>query len=331
MSQLDSIGVAKQSAFGTKQTTMEYFADVESATVGGTPTHIENQTTVGYYYPIPLDMGLQVWNVGLNLIPRAASFPRVLSGFFGGPTTTSITSGYQHAYDPVAASGLVYHSVLINRHDPVILSKSAITDLAYDCAGSQLTVSGKAGDFIKAVANYVGANNDSTQSEPSATLDATERFNWSQAKLYATINGGSESEIKVNAFEWLYDTKIETDHVVLGSTSLASIPRGLQESQLKFTLTEEDASEFLDWYRYALKTSSRDSIAFRLAVQGSLITGSYYTGFELKGYNGEVIDAPANVDAKSRLRQVEVTVRFNYDSTDSKFVDATAWNDVTSY
>lgn len=327
--QKDSIGIAKQSAFGTKQTTMEYFYDVESATVSGNPAQIENTTTVGYSFPIALDMGEQKFGLGLNVIPRAASFPRLLSSFFGAPVTTTVdTTAKKHFFDTVAQSALLYHTVKINRVDPA----TAITDLCFDGAGDTLVVSGKSGDFIKATANLTCGQNDNTQAVGSVTLDATERFKWYQAQLFANINGGGENAVKINSFEWTYQNNLEDDHFVMGSQTLAALPRSIPTSQLKFTMTEEDATTFLTWYKRALAVTSRDSIIFRLQVQGSLAgSTNVFTGFEIKGWNGEIIDAPANVDSKSRLRSIDLTARFDYDSTDTKFVDFTCYNHVTSY
>jgi hypothetical protein len=178
----------------------------------------------------------------------------------------------------------------------------------------------------------IGANYDDTLSAPSVTLDATERFKWSQAKMYASINGGGEAEVKINAFDWTYNTNLEDDHFVMGATHVAALPVGDQSSALKLTVTEESASTLLSWYRMALKTSGRDSVVFRLAVQGSLIGATTQTaGFEIKGYFGEIIDAPAQIDAKNRLRQVDLGVRFNYATASSKFVDFTCYNVVTAY
>lgn len=331
MSKIDSIGIAKQSAFGTKQTTMEYYYDVEGASIDGNPDTIDNITTVGYKFSNPLDMGKQLYKVELDVIPRAASFPRLLSSFYGAPTTSTVdTSAKQHIFEPVTASSLVYSSILMTRKD----QPSAIVDLPYDCAGSTLTVSGKTNDFVKVKAQMVAANNDNTRTAPSVTLDATERYKWSQAKLYANINGGGENQIKVNAFEFTYNTALEDDHLIMGQSSVASLPVGSEQTaQIKFTLTEEDASTLLSWYRYPLKTTSRDSIVFRLSITGNTLVGAstQYTGFDIKLWNCEIIDAPAKIDPKNRLRQIDIVARANYDTVNSKFVTTTCWNAVASY
>jgi hypothetical protein len=334
MAQKDSVAFAKQSAFGTKQTTMEYYADVDTATIDGNPAQLDNVTTVGYRYSNPLDMGEQVYKVGLNFIPRVASLPRILSSFFGAPTTSTVdTSAKKHLFDPVAASALVYHSVLFNRHDPAIVNGTAITDLPYDLAGDVLTISAKTGDFVRASAQFKAGQNDNGRSEPSVTLDTTDRFKWNQAVLYANVNGGGEAAVKVSNFEFTYNTNLEDDHFIMGQSQLASLPVGTQAAGLKFTAAEEDSKALADWYRYALKTSSRDSIALRLLVTGSTLVGAttQYTGLEVKLWNSEIIDAPLGIDAKTRSRGIDVSARANYDTGNTKFVTATVWNSVASY
>jgi hypothetical protein len=67
-------------------------------------------------------------------------------------------------------------------------------------------------------------------------------------------------------------------------------------------------------------------------VLGSLVGAvTQKAGFEFKIWNAEVMDSPANVDAKTRLRTIEVTNRCNYDAVNTKFVTATCWNLVASY
>jgi len=331
MSQRDSIGIAKQTAFGTKQATPEYYLDAESATVDGAPDLMAIDSTVGYSYPQPLEAGTQTYKVTLNVLPRAASLPRLLSAYLGAPTTTTVdVSAKQHAFDPVAAAGVApYLSALVSRVDPV----TDINDLLYDLRGSKFTISTKSGEMVKASFDFLGANNDNTQSTPTPTLDATERFKWHQMKLYANIAGAGEAEIKVNSMEFNYDTLIEDDHYILGSQSLASIPIGTaQAAGLKFTLTEEDASSFSSWYRRALLSSSRPSIVYRIACLGSLVGATtQQAGFEIKMWNSEVLTAPADIDAKTRMRQIEITNRADYDKTNAKFVTINAWNTVATY
>jgi hypothetical protein len=331
MSQLDSIGIAKQVAFGTKQTTAEYYMDVEGATVDGKPEFLDIPTTVGYKFPKPLDTGTQTYKVGLDMIPRVASFPRVLSAFWGASTPTTVdTSAKKHSFDPVAASALIYHSIRMSRVD----AATDIIDLPYDCAGNTLSISATVGDFLKAKASMLAANNDATLAAPTVTLDATSRLKWHNVKLYANADAGGEAEIKCNAFEWVYNTGLEDDHFVLGQQSLAALPVGFQTSELKFTLTEEDATAFVTWYRRVLALTSRSSIVFRLdgTVGTTLIGAATQTlGLAMKGWNAEIIDAPADIDAKTRMRQIEITARMNYDTVNSKFVTADVYNLVASY
>jgi len=129
----------------------------------------------------------------LKGVVRPTSFPRLLSAYFGAPTTsTPEGTAKKHLF---GAGTPVPHSVLVNRTDP----SSAITDLLYDMVGNDLTISCEANGFVSFEAGLLGLNNDNTQSEPTVTLDSSTRFTFDQAKVYASINGAAEVEFKVSS------------------------------------------------------------------------------------------------------------------------------------
>ncbi len=330
MSQLDTVGLAKQTGFGSAASASTYFLDAESVSIDGVPDLIQPVSTIGYKWPQPTEAGTQVWKVGMDVLPRAASTPLIFDAFFGDPTTTTVdTTGKQHAFDVVAAAGAVdYMTGWFTRADPT----TAIVDKISDMRGQTFTCSVTKGDFVKMNATFLGANRAAV-SAPTPTLDATERFKWHQAKLYANIAGAGELELKVSDCTFTYDTQAEDDHMVLGSASLASIPIGTAPTAtLDFTLEEEDGDHFKNWYDRAILSSSRPSIVYRLNISGSLVGAvTAKAGFEFKLWNAEVLNAPANIDAGSRMRNMQISNKCNIDLVNSKFVTVTGTNIVASY
>ncbi len=330
MSQLDTIGIAKQSAFNSAASASDYFLDAESVTVDGKPDRLQPVSTIGYQFPQPTDPGTQTWKVNMDLLPRAASTPKVFQLFFGDPTTTTVdTTAKKHAFDPVAVGGAVkYGTAFVSRVDPATDLVEKISDLR----GQTLTMSVAKGDYVKLSASFLGATR-TTVGLPTPTLDGTERFTWDDVKVYANVNGGGEAEIKVSDCTFTYDTQAEDDHMVLGSANLASIPIGTsQTATFDFTLEEEDASAFATWYGYAVANSSRASIVYRVVVAGSLVgAATQKAGWELKIWNAEVLDAPMNINAANRLRNVAISNKCNIDIANSKFVTVDAYNIVASY
>ena len=57
MARSDSVGLAKQTALGTKQTTMEFFVPVESADVSNAVETLEAEETIGNRFPSGIDYG----------------------------------------------------------------------------------------------------------------------------------------------------------------------------------------------------------------------------------------------------------------------------------
>lgn len=82
----------------------------------------------------------------------------------------------------------------MNRTDPV---NGAITDLVYDALGNELTIGVEANGFASYEASLLGLNNDNARPEPTVTLDTSTRFTFDTAKVYISVNGGAEEEIKV--------------------------------------------------------------------------------------------------------------------------------------
>lgn len=318
----DSVGIAKQAAVGTKQTTMEYFVPVESATVG---LNRETQTveeSVGHRYPTDLDYGTQHWEGSLTGKPRYSSFGRVLSGFFGAPTTT--TTAFAGAKLHTFATGTLpqVHSILVNRTDP----SPAITDLIYDAYGNGLTLTAAVNDWLSMEAGYIAKSNDDTQSEPTVTLDTSPRINFDELTAAFVVNGGSSNPLTISNFSLSYSNNYETDNFVLGSRNLYALNEGNATADVSFTVK----SGLADEYRRAL-LADPDNVKIVLTGTGALIGGGVNYSMVLTVFKCQYISAPANVSAADRLTGIEVSARAAYDTSTSKFIDIALTNTVTAY
>lgn len=323
MSRVDSVGLAKQAAAGSKQTTMEYYVPVETATFNSNHETESVEESVGHRFPTDIDMGTEYFTVGMTGKARAGSFPRVLSGYFGAPTTTAPTAGVKlHTFDPATATSTVPHSILVTRKDPA----TPIVDLPYDAYGNTLSMSVGVNDWLSFDSSWVAISNDDSQSAPSVTLDSTPRFNFDECKAYITVNGGSETEVAVSGWSMNYSNNYATDNFVLGQRSLYSLTEGNATAEFTFTVKED-----LDGhYRRAL-LASPDNVKLRLTAIGSVISGAYNYQFEAIAYKLNYLSAPANVSAADTLTGVEVTARAAYDTGSSKFVTVSVQNTVTAY
>lgn len=318
----DSVGIAKQTVVGTKVTTPEYYVPVESATFESNHEIQTVEESVGHRFPTDMDVGTEFFGVTMAGKARAGSFPRILSGFLGAPTTSTPGTGVKlHTFTPVSAAP-VPHSLKVSRVDP----STPIIDLAYDAYGNQLTTSVAVNDWLSFDANWVAAANDDTQTAPTVTLDTTPRFNFDECKAYISVNGGSESEVKVANWSMTYSNNFETDNFVLGQRNLYALNSGNASAEFSFTIKEALNTH----YRRALMATP-DNIKLRLTATGSIIASALPFQFEVIAYKLNYLSAPAAVSATDRLTGIEVTARAAYDTSTSKFVEVSVQNAVTSY
>lgn len=327
MSRLDSVGIARQAAKGTANTTMGYFPPVESATRPQQKESMEIEETMGHRFPSRLDYGTRYWESAWSGRARMASFPRILSGFLGAPITSQPNAGasptvYAHRFDPAAASGVEWMSLLLNGTDPSV----AITDLLYDARGNELTVSVEPNGYLRFEAGWVALENDDSRPEPVVNRDTSPSFAFDQASVFISANGGAEEELIVGSFSSTYSNNLVTDQAVLGSRSLFDLPLGNASCELSF-MPRTDLSEH---YRRAL-LDDPDSVKLRLLVQGPIIEDALRFEFEQTFYLVEYLDAPADISAGDNLVGVEVTGRAAYSDADSKFVEFRVQNNVASY
>lgn len=324
MSRVDSVGMAKQAAFGTKQTTMEYFVPVESADPNLNRETMEVEETVGHRFPTDIDYGTEFWEASMSGKARLSSLPRMLSGFMGAPTTsaTAEATAKQHLFNPVAASSIVPHSILFNRSDP----STAITDLLWDAYGNSLSLGVAVNEFLNFEATYVGKSNDDARPEPTVTLDTSPRVNFDEVTAFISVNGAAEVAAPLSSFSLNYSNNFETDNFVLGARTLYALNEGNASADVSFTVKDTLSTH----YRRALLADPAN-VKIRLLGTGALIgTGISYV-FEVTVYRCHYLTAPAAISAAERLTGIEVSARAAYDTTASKFVDVRVINTVASY
>lgn len=196
----------------------------------------------------------------------------MLSAFLGAPTTsTPEGTARLHTFNPAAAGKEpVLHSLLVNRTDP---ANGAITDLIYDCMGNQLTLNVEANDYVRFEAGFIGLNNDDARPEPTVTADSSSRFTFDIAKVYMSVNGGAEEEIKVQNWSMTYSNNVDSDFVVLGSRNPYNIKEGNATAEFTFTPIDTTADTLVSHYRRAL-LNDPDSVKLRMVAEGDIISGA---------------------------------------------------------
>lgn len=325
MSRLDSAGIGRQVAAGTKKTVMDYFFPVESADPGISREELTKEETTGHKFPTDLEYGSRFFEVGATGGARLASLPRLLAGFFGDPTTTVPGGGVtskKHAFDPVGKV-LQPHSILVNRTDP----SPAITDLFWDAIGSELTLGVEGNGFLDFDATWIAKEVDRTQGEPSPTFDMTQRFPFHTVTAFVSINGAAEVAIALSSFELSYNNNVDTDQVVLGSRSLYKVKEGNVDADVTFTTKDALQAHYLR----AMLDATPDNVKIRLLATGAIIEAAIPASVEIIVYRCQYTDAPAGIDAGDTLDEIEVSARAAYDVTASKFVDVNVTNAVASY
>lgn len=327
MSRVDAVGLAKQTAVGTKNTTVEYWTPVESADMNDNPEFYSIEETIGNRFPTDEEVGVRFFEAPLALAPRAASFPRVLSAFFGAPTTTALTDAgaKKHLFDPVGKV-LVPHSVFLHRADP----SPKISDLVWDAFGNEISFSAEPNDFLRASASFVGRDLDDTVSvAPSITSDLTRRWTFDECKVFLSVDGGAESQEQVSAWGLTYQNNLQTDLAVLGSKRLWRIDTGNVTGELTFTPVGSPTS-LSAHYRRVL-ADPRNNVKVRMLAQGSLIGTVDRFEVEVIAYRTRYREGVPPVSAADTLKQLPVTLSIAYDSAATKCVDVAVKNSVASY
>jgi hypothetical protein len=327
MSRVDIVGLAKQSAMGTKQTTMEYFPPEVSMDVNQQRDTLTLEETLGSRFPSGLDYGSRFFELAMQGALRPSSLPRVKSGFLGAPVTTAGISGdagsYTHVFDPTLGAAIVPHSIFAVRKDPT----PAIVDLFFDAVGNTFDETYAPNAYVTGAWNWIALDLDDTQSAPSATRDTSPRWKFDQVVVYINLNGAGEAAVKCAAASISYNNNIDTDEAILGSRKLYAAPVGNADCTISFSPREALNS----YYREALKADPTTS-SMRIVATGPAIgTTTKFQTVETDVAAFEITDAPAPISGADVLKMVQVSGRAKLDDVTGKFVTQKIINDVASY
>lgn len=332
MARSDSLGVAPQKLWGTAVDTMEYFPPVESVDVSHNSETIEVDETMGNRFPNRIEKGTRYGELQISAAVRATSFPRLLSGLIGEPTTTqpngtTAPTVYEHVFDPAGSKDTpVPLSLLVDRADP----SPGITDLFYDALINELQLSLEPNGLLMAEATAVAMNVDEGVTPPTPTTDTSKRFPFHTATVYLTVdvdaNTPTEVAIPVSNWSITYSNNIPTDAFVLGQRTLYSLDLDNATCEVSFTpRTDLEAH-----HRRALATYPTGN-RLRLVAEGPVIDGGFAYTVEVDVALFEYTEAPANVNAGERLNTIEVSGRAAFDPDTTKFVTFSVINTITGY
>lgn len=321
----DSFGLAKQTVYGTKVTVMEQFPPVEAVDVKDVSENIQADETTGTRFPQRMEKGVKGYEITAKGNLRPSSAPKILAGFLGAPTKTNPylaqAAAYSYLFDPVSADP-VLHSLLATMKDPV---PTAIVGLFFDAIGSTLTLRADPSDFLSFEAGYFAADVDLTQAVPTPTLDTTKRFTFDQVHVFASINGAGEVEIPSAAWQIAYSNAEDRNGKILGQRKLYDLYAGDAACEVQFT-----PKTGLDVHFARALMDDPDSVKLRMTATGATIAGAVNFLVEVIVYLAEYIEAPAGIQASSRLNAVPVKARAAYDTASGKFVTVQVVNAINN-
>lgn len=320
MSRRDAVGIAKQSAFGTKTTTMAFWPPVMSEDIAIERETIEAEETLGTRGRSDIVLGGKVYKGGIKGLVRPSSFPMFLSALMGPATSASLggsPTAYSHTFDPIAATAPRYLSVLTHNADIT----PAVTDLYYDGVCTEMGVSVEANGYMEFDSKWVFANLDESQSSPTVTRETLAGFTFKDITAQLSVNGGALAPIKLKSFDITFKQETTDDDFVLGSTAVASLPVGNFDADVKFVTTDTISTH----YRRMLAAS--DYVRVKLTAEGATISGANKYTVEFDFPFVRYTDAPVDIDAGDTLSTVEITGMAIVDPSTSKLVTAKVIND----
>lgn len=324
MGQNDAVGLAKQTDFATKKTTMDFWLPLTAENIGCNREELAIDETLGTRAPSDRVLGGKMYEGSMGGAVRPAGFGLLCAGAFGAPTTTTLTTGaYQHVYNPHAAGRVPLPlSVFTYNADPT----TTIRDLFWGCYVNELEVKCEANGYMTFTAGIVGAQLDDTQSAPTATMDSTSKFPFDQLTATIAVNGGAAGAINLANFRLKWLNNMEPAPFVLGSTAVSSFTPGNVGIELDF----ETIDTLSTHYRRAL-LDTQDAVAVVVKAEGATIASTYkYTvQFDLK--KARYVSAPIDIDAGSTLTKVAVQAKGVYDDSSSKSLETTIKNATASY
>jgi hypothetical protein len=258
------------------------------------------------------------------MAPRFASLGRWLSLWHGLPTTTTpdVTNAPTARNHLFGSNAPKEHSIYVVRKD----MSPAIIDLFWDALGDEYTISIEPNGFLMLEGKAIARANDDTQADPSATLDNSARIVFDQVKVYLSVDGAGEVEVKCRDWSATFSNNIDTDEGVLGARELYTLKEANTSCEVAFTPKESLSTH----YRRALQ-SDPAKVKVRMEALGATIGGTTKYKLEHITYACEYLEAPIPVQASERQKSVEIKARARYDESVSKFVEQNLVNVVTTY
>lgn len=324
MSRIDYVGLAAQpDGLGVPVTEMEYFPPQTEFTPARNAENLELEETLGDRFPQELDPGTEFFEASWAGAVHMASFPRVASGCFGPPTTgAAVGDIYPHVFDPTGADPLL-HSLVHVRKDPV----PEILDSLSDALLNTLSMNVDVNTYLTWAGQWIAITRDPDAETPDVVRDNSKRPTFKHARVYISIDGGIEAELKVGKWGFEYTNSLVSDPGevgILGSAHLDDLPVG--NAGCTVTWNVRDKTLLSDYYYRAFQAEP-ESIAIRMTA----IRPTTLELVEFKVFACHEIEAPAPGSATNVLRGIDITARAHKDPESGKFVELTVGNTVASY
>ena len=330
MSRKDYIGIAPQAAFGTAATEWAYFPPVTSADIGPSQELMEIDETTGTRFPDGLEVGKQDVARSVEGAARSASFGLILASFFGAPTTTQPDVGghptvYQHTYD-VVANDPVWLSIIAGNQDPA----TAILRSMQDCIGDTLAFDVAPGDYLMFKADFLGTVANLAPVAPTVSFDTSKKWAFHQITAELAAAAATYATVALGSLGIAFGNGLDGDNYKLGSRTRYDIDLGNGSLEATFlALDDED-----DHFTRALAVAPAD-YKLRFTAEGDDIDpdGTYQHSLVVELPRLQYKTAPAQVDAGSTMKGIEVTMSGALDSATSKFITLVLTNteDGTDY
>jgi hypothetical protein len=325
VSRIDYVGLAKQEELGTAVTEMEYFPPQTEFSPTRNAELLTLEETLGDRFPEQKDPGTEFFEANWAGAVHMASFPRVASAHFGAPDSGVDGDLNSHLFDPtlIDPNDIPFHSLIQARKDPT----PAIFDFLYDALVNTLSMNVDVNTYLTYAAAWVAISRDADAELPDVIRDTSRRLNFKHARVYVSINGGVEAELKVGKWGFESTNNLVSDPGetgILGSAHLDELPVG--NAGCTATFTVRDKSQLSDYYLRAFQTEP-DSIALRMTALHPVTLEKV----EFKVYSCNEIDAPAPGSATNVLRGIDISAEAHKDTDTGKFVTLELVNDVAAY
>lgn len=317
MSQRDKLGLALQTAHGTKKTTMDWFVPVTEAEFSPDRQTLEIDENIGSRVPLPEDLGSKIYKGSITGAVRPNSLPALMGAAFGSPTTSVLVAAtaWSHTFDPVASGKAPRPmSVMTVLGDPT----TDIVDLFYDAYINSLELSVATDDYMMFSADCVALHLDDTQSSPSSTHDGTSKFPFNKVGVQMAVNGGALADISCSNWRVRWNNNIEPDDVVLGDIESNGVTPGKVTIEGSFTVAGTD--NVAAHYRRAL-LEDPDKVRLVLTATGANISGvhDYTVSVDVKRLR--YTSAPVGIKGSDTLKGITIDFAAYLDETSGKAVE----------